>query len=676
MKLQKVEIENFRSIKRAVIDFEKYPCRILWGTNESGKSSIIKALMTLDQKYNIQENAAQDRRIPSDLEQDFSKEFWIDFCFALDDTELADIYNKIKSFFLSTNFENEKIVIHDKKHFTLQELVHSSGRVVKRVDLDSTNNERSILYYTDDFTASPGREDEMYELFDGWYHIPANMPNVKTEANNAIAKADYKFIKFSDYEAFYTEAEAVQMTAKPLTVSDLRKLLCTEIEKTLNAKLPNIILWDNLEDQTFHSDIQLETFLQNPSADKFSHFKSMCLLASNRFRNGSDADIKKVFEDARKANQLESLYDQIGAESTRYLQSIWKEFADKELVVNTSRGNNLIGISVKRSEKYAIKLPTSYRSDGFKKILKLMLTLSLKIKFCDITDTIILIDEAETFLHPPAAEDFRDELIKLSEINNNRIVFSTHSPFMIDDKNIERHILVEKDNEATTTRNGQEGRLFKEEMLWEKMGCPILRAYAPKNILFEGWDDKILYNVGIKKLPAATKKILSPGPDAQLGIAYSDGVQKMRIYAPVFQWAASKLIILSDSDNAGKAEKQYFVDNKLWGKDTFFTFADLGGYDNATAEDYLTQQKIDDGVARLKEELHIEDAPDFSSENMRIMEQVKKWLRNNFTDDEKLKLALKKFKDFLFDGLQEADIKDEYKNVLYKLAEKIKAITN
>ena len=61
---------------------------------------------------------------------------------------------------------------------------------------------------------------------------------------------------------------------------------------------------------------------------------------------------------------------------------------------------------------------------------------------------------------------------------------------------------------------------------------------------------------------------------------------------------------------------------------------------------------------------------------MRIMEQVKKWLRNNFTDDEKLKLALKKFKDFLFDGLQEADIKDEYKNVLYKLAEKIKAITN
>lgn len=674
MKLRKVEIENFRSIKTAEIDFEKYPCRILWGVNESGKSNIIKALMTLDPKYDIQQHSAQDKRMPSDEETDFSHQYWVDFCFALDDAELLGVYNKLKTLFLSKNIETEKIIKTAKKQFTLNELVVASKNIVKRVDLNSENNERPVLYYTGDFTVTPKPENETYELLDGWYQIPVNVTSIKIEPNKIIQKGNYKFIKFDDYAENYTEAEIAQMKAKPLTISELRKLVRTEIENMANAKVPNIISWDALKDQTFHSDIPMQTFLQNPSAEAYSHFKSMCLLASNYFPHNNDAEIVKVFEDAKKANRLESLYSHIEAESTRYLQSIWKGFENEELVINTSRGNDLIGISVKHVGRFANKIPTSYRSDGFKKFLKLMLTLSLKVKYCDIKDTIILIDEAETFLHPSAAENFRDELIKLSQINNNRIVFSTHSPFMIDDNNIERHIIVEKDGETTSIKDGQEGRYFKEEELWQKMGCPILRAFAPKNLLFEGWDDKMLYSVGLNKITKAERDILKPGPTAKLGVAYSDGAQKMRIYAPTFQWADSKLIILADSDDAGKEEQKHFVDNRLWCNDTFFTFADLGGLDNATAEDYLVQDKIDEAVTKLKAEFHIEDAPDFTVNDMRVMQQVKTWLKKKFASEEKLKPVLKKFKDFLFDGLTEADIKDEYKTVLSELAKKIKAI--
>ncbi len=43
MKLNRVQIKNFRSIKDIEIDFDP-SCRVLVGINESGKSNILNAL--------------------------------------------------------------------------------------------------------------------------------------------------------------------------------------------------------------------------------------------------------------------------------------------------------------------------------------------------------------------------------------------------------------------------------------------------------------------------------------------------------------------------------------------------------------------------------------------------------------------------------------------------------
>ena len=47
MRLDRVEIANFRSIKDVTITFEPR-CRVLLGINESGKSNILNALVLLD----------------------------------------------------------------------------------------------------------------------------------------------------------------------------------------------------------------------------------------------------------------------------------------------------------------------------------------------------------------------------------------------------------------------------------------------------------------------------------------------------------------------------------------------------------------------------------------------------------------------------------------------------
>ncbi len=50
MKLNRVEIKNFRSVKNTTISFEP-ACRVLVGINESGKSNILNALAFLGEDY-------------------------------------------------------------------------------------------------------------------------------------------------------------------------------------------------------------------------------------------------------------------------------------------------------------------------------------------------------------------------------------------------------------------------------------------------------------------------------------------------------------------------------------------------------------------------------------------------------------------------------------------------
>lgn len=69
------------------------------------------------------------------------------------------------------------------------------------------------------------------------------------------------------------------------------------------------------------------------------------------------------------------------------------------------------------------------------------------------SNTILLIDEPELFLHPQAIEVLRDALKRLST-QGYQIIFTTHSPFMITSKDVENTILIRKnDSVGTHKRN-------------------------------------------------------------------------------------------------------------------------------------------------------------------------------------------------------------------------------
>lgn len=65
------------------------------------------------------------------------------------------------------------------------------------------------------------------------------------------------------------------------------------------------------------------------------------------------------------------------------------------------------------------------------------------------SNTILLIDEPELYLHPQAIEVLRDALKTLST-QGYQVIFSTHSPFMITSKDVENTILIRKNDTAGT----------------------------------------------------------------------------------------------------------------------------------------------------------------------------------------------------------------------------------
>lgn len=70
-----------------------------------------------------------------------------------------------------------------------------------------------------------------------------------------------------------------------------------------------------------------------------------------------------------------------------------------------------------------------------------------------VSNTILLIDEPELYLHPQAIEILRDAL-KIISTQGYQVIFSTHSPFMITSKDVENTLLIRKnDTQGTHKRN-------------------------------------------------------------------------------------------------------------------------------------------------------------------------------------------------------------------------------
>lgn len=213
-------------------------------------------------------------------------------------------------------------------------------------------------------------------------------------------------------------------------------------------------------------EIDLVAFSQKPRESSIPLFNSFKLAGYKTVR-----DIRETIKQLDKASRIHDLESRLSDAVTNHIRKIWPNHA---VNIIYEIHNNRISLLVEDEGVRHKTKTTSQRSDGFKQFISFLLTISAQNSSAELTNNIVIIDEPETHLHPQAQLNLLKELISLAKpINRNIVLYATHSPFMIDKKNLHRNIRIYKEsNEKTALSVSRKGEGSFSEIIFTVFDIP------------------------------------------------------------------------------------------------------------------------------------------------------------------------------------------------------------
>lgn len=618
MKLNDITIKNYRSISELPIAIEEIAgknCLILLGINEAGKSNILKAISLADTVEKI------DYKIDCNKQaQDINESILVVYDLKAENDEIGELLVKTK---LSNEFI-EKIKVK---------------KIERKIEFASDSTEKL-----------------------DYYHI--YIEDVKDFSNFIFDKTTKEVKKIID--VYQGEEQITKENIKTL-VGENFDLLDKEIVEGFLEDVaddyfedirPEIIFWKSSEKYLMNEFVNLNEFKEDLT-------KSIPLRNIFRLSGINDEQVKNridliVADEDKRAELEEVLTENV----TKYINKIWKEH---KINIKVRIEENLFcKVKVEDKENTKPKYRMDQRSDGFKQFVSILLNLSAENDTDVLKNKIILLDEPEVHLHPSGIKYLRDELLKIS--NNNVVLIATHSIFMVDKKNIERHCSVWKDeNSITQLEKIDKDNPLQEEVIYESLGTSIYEMIKENVIVFEGKSDKDYFDFFTKKF----NKELDPLNFYSIA---ATGVEKIPNYIKFLKDSLVKGYAVVDSDQEGKNIKKQIIDSEKEFENKVFEINDIKDLSfKATLEDLLPSEKL---MNYFKQKYEFEFTPD---EKKPIIEQMKKTLQTNkkyINDDEFKKFKLEMHQSIMKDLSKKTSTKDNIETLYSKYFDFISSLHN
>ncbi|MBU6999480.1 MAG: AAA family ATPase [Theionarchaea archaeon] len=237
--------------------------------------------------------------------------------------------------------------------------------------------------------------------------------------------------------------------------------------------VPNFIYFDSID--LLDDKVSIEDY----SEGKFKTFSSLFQLAG--------LDIEKI-RNTQDVHQRKRMLRTASATISGLVNESWgQENVDVQIDVD----GDLILVCVE-DEEGAKADPPSKRSDGFRWFLSFYINFMAGTRK-ELQNAVLLLDNPGWVLHPSGQKDLLDVLERISE--DNQIVITTHSPFLINKNKLERIRIVERKKDVGT-------KVY--EKFWDSMfDCfQVIRAAIgaeisdslfghKNNIVVEGYCDKV-----------------------------------------------------------------------------------------------------------------------------------------------------------------------------------------
>ncbi len=588
MKLQEIKIRGYKSIDELDFPIQKYGksyTTILLGKNETGKSNVLDAI------------AMVERADDKDAESSFTKirnrktkpdkvSVYLDFSIESSDNYKESLLN-------ATNIELPDSLVNSIKLTS----------IIKEAHLKDGADQYNVSF---EFIHDKVAKLDAYGVLVVEEEIPAQPTTPPTPAKTVENITVKKLSEIADK----AEADQYLVLTDELLSGLLKKALLNFATKNTQVIIDR---WEYEPRYLIQDKIKLDDFVENKDNIPL---ENIFYLAGYKTYD----DIAKVIEEIKKDdNERRSLSTNLTTKATEYLHKKWKEH---KVDIDVEVGNDYtVKVSVKDEADTGNYYDMTDRSQGFKQFASLLFSISIGSASGSVKNHIILIDEPEVHLHPSGVRHMRDELLKIGE--SNYLFISTHSNFMMDTKQKERHHILTKGSDNSTNKEQiKTEENIDDEVLQTAFGIDVISdLLSPHKLLVEGADDKKLLEKAFSKIK----------PDNDIRITNGTGANIVAV-ASRLAFHDIEPIVVSDDDDDGRKYRDEIVKLGKNFKNNTFTLYSFGSgiTEKGTIEDALPIAYVQD---KANEVLHDNSISDVTlSSTSPFCDQIRLHLQKEITD--------------------------------------------
>lgn len=477
LKLSNVRILNYKSINDISLDIKKHDnsyTTIFVGKNETGKSNLLNAISfistpTSEFNYDDLRNAQNEQ------------------------AEYIDFY-------FTYSFENE-----DEWKHILKENINAPDDFIKLIEFDSIENNTYLSKTGRTFNSTNNAIFEAPEDDDLKKYAFKELSI--TDDNQYLY--DICYTRGLDANSIDNENTQNSLLYKRLNTDFLQTILDNIFGKFLEKNQLKVSKWKHSKEYLITETIDLNAFKTNNNM--CYPLKNIFNLAGYKTQKDIETKINSLVDSPKNINKLASQLERI---TTEYINKIWAESKIK-VKIDIQKDLNLdVYIIDETDEENTYYM--SDRSEGFKQFISLILSISAANETDKLKNNIILIDEPEVHMHPSGIRFMRNELLRIGE--NNYVFVATHSQFMIDTKNQERHYIVTKPQNNTCVKIWDSTKdLADDEILRQAFGINVLNdLLAPHRILVEGCTDCVLFEKALATISPKNCITITNGTGANI----------------------------------------------------------------------------------------------------------------------------------------------------------------
>lgn len=658
--LDRFKVINFRSIEESDwIEVSDNTCLV--GTNEAGKTNLLIALWKLRPANNELIVPLDDfpRNLYSKYKTDnHSEDVFIQADFILNDKLANEISSE-----LDCDIEQVKRTLVQRKYngeysisFPYSEVrSFSSERIITVLNQFKTNMAKEDFFIKESDENKNLINDLLENLkknFEEDYFVKSDIEKIIVEIQDLLNTNFSRKKNIPEYFAnnisknlqFFIDA----FDAKPITTT-------TEIRQKVLKNIPKFVYYSdygNLDSEIFLprviEDLERKDLSESARAKVRTLdvlFKYVGLSPQEIYELGNDRKviIKKLnhYEQEISSEEVDLTDDEVKewsekkkergvllrSAATELTTSFKKWWLQGDYIFDFQADGNHFRINV--SDKLRPEhIELEGRSRGLQWFFSFFLVFLVETKE-EHNNTILLLDEPGLSLHPIAQYDLAKFFRKLSE--DNQLLYTSHSPFLVDMDNLANVKAVYVDLETGRTKVSSNLRYNETDA--EKSIYPVHAALGLtvsdtlllgcKPILVEGPSDQIYLSL--------IKRFLIGNGDLkyskEIVFIPTGGVRGM---SPVSKLVASRdndlPIVLLDSDKAGEDfQKQLKTGKYLGQKEKVIGVKDFIGEDIYEIEDLLEPDSL---IRLIDKKYRAEnDFEDFYTKDKPIVNQVEYWAK-------------------------------------------------